>query len=377
MKEYLFRDVKPYALEVVDSNGSYLINKSGDKYLDLLAGWCVGNSGWKNAKILNHIKKFNGPTYVMMDFQYARWEVLAKKFVNLMPTDNYVCFKATGGTEAVEIAMKIARAHTKRKKFIAFKEAYHGQSLAALSLVKISEHEKHFGKLFEDFLQVTTTDWDKTTKEVVELISKGDIAAFISEPIILNLGVVIPPKSFFDEISKACKKNRTLLIMDEVASGFGRTGKMFGFEHFDIIPDIVTIAKGTSGGYGGIGATIAKDEIAKSMHFEFSNYSTYGWHPLSVEAAIANIDYIQQNNLIEKSKKSGKYLMDKLSSFSSPEGKGLCIGVPCKNKNIVMDCFSDKLIVGYYFDRILICPSLEISENEIDGAISIIKRHFK
>ena len=377
MKEYLFRDVGPYALEVVDSKGVYLIDKSGDKYLDLLAGWCVGNSGWKNTEILNQLKKFNGPTYVMMDFQYARWEVLAKKLVKLMPNDKYVCFKATGGTESVEIAMKIARAHTKRKKFIAFKEAYHGQSLAALSLVKISEHEKHFGKLFEDYLQVNTNDWDKTTKEVVELISNGDIAAFISEPIILNLGVIIPPKSFFDEVTKACKKNGTLLIMDEVASGFGRTGKMFGFEHFDIVPDIVTIAKGTSGGYGGIGATIVKDEIAESMRFEFSNYSTYGWHPLSVEAAIANIDYIQENNLIKKSEKSGEYFMKKLSEFSKPEGKGLCIGIPCKNKNITSDCFSDKVIIGYYFDRILICPSLEISEKEIDGAISIIKKHFK
>jgi len=377
MKEYLFRDVKPYSIEVIDSKGSYLIDKSGEKYLDLLAGWCVGNSGWKNKKILNQLKKFKGPTYVMMDFQYKRWEILAEKLVNLMPNDNYTCFKATGGTEAVEIAMKIARAHTKRKKFIAFKEAYHGQSLAALSLVKIPAHEKHFGKLFEDFLQVETNDWDKTTKETVELISKGDISAFICEPIILNLGVVIPPKSFFDEVAKACKENNTLLIMDEVASGFGRTGKMFGFEHFGIIPDIITIAKGTSGGYGGIGATIAKSEIAESMRFEFSNYSTYGWHPFSVETAIANIDYIQKNNLITKSEKIGNYFMKKLSEFSNPEGKGLCIGIPCKNKNITTDCFNDKLILGCYFNRILICPSLEISKKEIDKAISIIKKHFE
>ena len=375
-EEFLFRDAPPCPLEIVDSKGSYLIGKNGRKYLDFMAGWCVGNAGWKKKEILNAIMKFNGPEYVPPTYIYKRWEVLAEKIVSLLPKKEGACFRATGGTEANEIALKMSRAYNKRKKFLAFKGAYHGQSIACLSLVKIPQHESHFGRFSEDYMQIQAKDWKKTTEEAVKLIKGGEISAFISEPIICNLGVIVPPKDFFDEVLETCRATDTLFICDEVATGFGRTGKWFGFEHYGMDPDIITIAKGFSSGYAAIGAAIAKPKVAESMRFDFSNYSTFGWHPISVEAAISNIDYIIKKKLVDKANKSGKYLIKKLSDFSEPEGKGLCISIAEKRNGTEQRCLRDGLIVCSMEGRIVLFPPLDVSESEINKAVGIISKNI-
>lgn len=373
--EFLFRDSPPYPIEVKSSKGNYLISKDGRKYLDFMAGWCVGNAGWQRKEIVNTIKKFSGPTYVQPDFIYARWEELAKKLVSLMPASNYTCFKATGGTEAVEIALKTAKAHNKREKFIAFKDAYHGQSLTCLALVGIEDHEKNFGPFSKNFLRINTENWEETTNQAVGLIEKGDVCAFISEPIICNLGVIEPPKSFFQKVADACKKTSTVLISDEIATGFGRTGKMFGFEHYGIEPDIITCAKGLSSGYAPIGAVIAKKDVAEEMHFPFSNYSTFGWHPLAVEAALKNIEVIEKEKLVENSEKIGEYLKEKISGFSNVQGRGLCVGFEAQN-SFRDDCQKDCLIIVSLCNRAMLFPSLNVTKKEVDNAVKIMQKHI-
>ncbi len=379
-QEFLFRDSPPHPLEIVNSQGSYLIDKDGKKYLDFMAGWCVGNIGWKKQELHDALIKFNGPEYVSPSYIYKRWEHLAEKLVNLLPTKEGTCFRATGGTEANEIALKISRAYNKRKKFLAFKSAYHGQSLACLSLVKIPDHEKHFGTFSQDYIQITAKEgkeeWEKTTAQAVKLIETKEISAFICEPIICNLGVIIPPQSFFTTITNACKKTNTLFICDEVATGFGRTGKWFGFEHYNLNPDIITLAKGLSSGYAPIGATIAKPHVAESMRFDFSNYSTFGWHPISVEVTIANIDYITNKNLIQKANDHGKYLVKKLSSFCTPQGRGLCISFPEKRKGTEERCRKAGLIISTLGEKILLFPPLDISTEEINTAVEILRQEI-
>ncbi|MBI5390953.1 aspartate aminotransferase family protein [Candidatus Woesearchaeota archaeon] len=374
-KEFLFRDAPTIPLEIVDSGGRYIIDKDGKPYLDFTMGWCVGNAGWKKKAIINAVKGFQGPDYVQPNFLYKRWDILAEKLVCLLPHARGTCFRATGGTEANEIALKIARAYNKRKKFLAFKGAYHGQSLACLSLVRIPEHEEHFGTFSEDYLQISTGDWATATQEAVQCIGRGNISAFISEPFICNLGVLVPPQNFFDEVMEVCKKTNTLFICDEVATGFGRTGKWFGFEHYTLDPDIITIAKGFSSGYGAIGATIAKPEVAEAMRFEFSNYSTFGWHPLAVEAAIANINYLQKENLPSKAKESGVYLMKKLSAFCKPEGNGLCIGFNEPKKGTEIRCRKNGLMVSSINNRIVLFPALDVTKKEIDQATEILRKN--
>lgn len=375
-KEFLFRDSQPYPLEIVNSKGSYLIGRDGKKYLDFMAGWCVGNAGWKKKELLDAITKFKGPEYVPPSYIYERWEVLAEKIIDIMPKKEGTCFRATGGTEAVEIALKMSRAYNKRKKFLAFKGAYHGQSIACLSLVKIPHHEEHFGEFSEDYIQIQASDWEKTTEEAIRIIKSGEISAFISEPIICNLGVIVPPKSFFSSIEEVCKESNTLFICDEVATGFGRTGKWFGFGHYNLNPDIITIAKGFSSGYAAIGATIAKPNVAESMRFDFSNYSTFGWHPLSVEVAISNIDYIRKEKLVKKADENGKYIMGELSNFCEAEGKGLCIGFDEKRGGTELRCLKDGLILSSLDDRILLFPPLDVSKEEIDTAVGIIRKQY-
>ncbi|MFQ5647765.1 MAG: aspartate aminotransferase family protein [Candidatus Aenigmatarchaeota archaeon] len=375
-KEFLFRDAPPRPAEIENSEGSYLIGKGGKKYLDFMMGWCVGNAGWKKKEILDAIRRFDGPEYVPPTCIYKRWEHLAEKIANLLPGKDWTCFRATGGTEANEIALKMSRAYNKRKKFLAFKGAYHGQSIACLSLVKIPHHETHFGKFSEDYIQIQAKDWERTSEEAVKTIKGNKISAFISEPIICNLGVIVPPQDFFDRVLEACRETNTLFICDEVATGFGRTGKWFGLEHYSLKPDIVTIAKGFSSGYGVIGATVADPTIAESMRFDFSNYSTFGWHPLSVEAASSNIDYIRRENLVPKASESGKYLMKKLSDFCEPEGKGLCVGLDEKRKGADKRCLSDGLIVSSLEGRVALFPALDVSRDEINKAVEIIQKNI-
>jgi len=373
MTEPLFREIAPVPLDIASCNGSYVIDKRGKRYLDFMMGWCVGNAGWNKKVISDSMKKFSGPTYVAPTYKYSRWEVLAKKLVSLMPQKGYTCFRATGGTEAVELALKISKVYNRRNKFIAFDGAYHGQSLACLGLV--GTHEDKFGPYGESYIRLKLGDWEETTQKAVDAINEGDVSAFISEPIICNLGVIVPPVSFFKEVREACSKTDTLFIMDEVATGFGRTGKRFGFEHYDIKPDIVTIAKGFSSGYAPIGATIADARIAESMRFDFSNYSTFGWHPLAVELALANIQYIG-TRLIKNSEKMGTVLSDKLSEFCKPEGKGLCIGFDINNPNLESDCRNDGLLISGMGKRAVIFPALDIGKDEIEKAVKIIENNF-
>ena len=180
---------------------------------------------------------------------------------------------------------------TKRSQFVSLEGAYHGHSIAAMS-VGSSNYRKHFSNLLPNCHKLQAP-LDTNAADQLEIILKNnEIAALIMEPIVCNLGVEIPTQTFMQRADNLCKQYGALLIMDEVMTGFMRTGKMFASEHFDIAPDIICMAKGITGGYGALGATIVTDKIAKSLHKHFGFYSTFGWHPIAVEAATANIAYI-------------------------------------------------------------------------------------
>lgn len=370
MSEYLFRYSEP-KIRVASAKGTCVIAEDGKEYLDFKAGWCVGNAGWNNEEIMKAIREFNGPVFVNITEYYERWETLAEKLVSLMPNRNYTCFRGTGGTEAVELSLKIAKAYNRRKKFVAFNDAYHGQSFAAMALVGL--HEDRYGPYGNNYVRIGT-EWEKATKEALKAIRSENVCAFISEPIICNLGVIVPPKEFMREVREACSDTNTVFIMDEVMTGFGRTGKWFGFEHHKLEPDVITIAKGFSGGHGVISAAIAKKEIAESMDFYFSNASTFGWQPLSVEAAIANISYIEKKRLVEKSRENGEYFMKRLLEFTGVRGKGLCIAAKAKT-GTAAQCLEDGLIVGDLGKSILLCPPLEVTRKELDEAMEILQKN--
>jgi len=383
-KKYLGREGKPRALRIVRSKGAYIYDEKGKRYIDFVMGWCVGNIGWNVRQVVAHIKKFNGPTYVMPSYFYRGWETLAELLAKLAPGRLVKSFRATGGTEAVEIALQAAMAHTKRHKFISIEGSYHGHSIAAMS-VGSSDFRSWYRNLLPHCYKIRLPLNEAAAKKVVALLAKRDIAAFIIEPIICNLAVEIPSQAFITTVRKACRKYGTLFIADEVGTGFGRTGKMFASEHFKLDPDIMTVAKGVSGGYGALGAALMTKEVAQSFEFEFSYYSTFGWHPLSVEATIQNLRYLVKHRAVffRNAARLSAYFEKRLRAmrFKYPAEirvKGLAIGVIFSRDGygaeIIARCLKAGLLIADATSRsIVIYPPLNLDMTTAKKGLDILE----
>jgi len=381
-KKYLGRDVPPLPVEIVKADGFYLYSPKR-KYIDFLTGWNVGNIGWNIKEIKEKIQKFSGPNYVSPYYLYKPWIELAEILARITPAELTKSFRATGGTEAIEIALQTAMVHTARRQFVSIEGSYHGHSIGAMSIGS-SEFRKWYKNLLTTCHKIRPPLNAEAGKRVERILKKREIAAFISEPIICNLGVIIPDKEFFEIVQNVCKKYGTLLIIDEVATGFGRTGKLFACEHYNLEPDIICLGKAITGGYGALGATVMKEEIAKSMEFDFSFYSTFGWHPLNVEATIANIKFLLKNKFWENVTKMEKYFSQRLQkiNFKYPAEiriKGLAIGIEFKRKGyatwIVKRCLKNGLLIsdlGPYIFTIF--PALNINEKIAEEGLKILKK---
>jgi len=383
-KKYLGREGSPKPIVIKKAKGSYLYDDKNIKYIDFFVGWCVGNVGWNPNEIVKQIKKFDGPNYVPPGYYYQGWAELAEILAKISPGKLIKSFRATGGTEAVEIALQAAMSHTKRSKFISIEGSYHGHSIGAMS-IGASDFRTWYSNLLPGCHKINSPLDKKAAREVEKMLSKRDVAAFISEPIVCNLAVEIPTKEFFKIVQAACKKYGTLFIADEVATGFGRTGKLFACEHYDLKPDIMTIAKGATGGFGALGATLMTSQVAKSFEFDFSYYSTFGWHPLNVEATIANINYFlkRKEKLLDNTNKLGAYFEKRLKAMKfkiTPEIriKGLAIGLEFRKSEypsrIIDKCLSKGLLVANASGtNIVMFPSLNLSLKTAQAGLDIFK----
>ena len=384
-KKYLGREGDTLKLVIARTDGSYVYDDKGKKYIDLFMGWCVGNVGWSVPEITDEIKKFNGPTYVTPSYFYKEWVDLAELLAKITPGGLVKSFRATGGTEAVEIALQAAMSHTKRHKFISIEGSYHGHSIGAMS-VGSSRFREWYKNLLPNCYKIKAPLNENAAKEVEKLLSKRDIAAYISEPVICNIGLEIPDKKYYEIVQKACKKYGAVFISDEVATGFGRTGKMFASEHYNLRPDIMCLAKGLSGGYGAIGATIMTKEVAKSFEFDFSFYSTFGWHPLSVRAAILNLKYLVKNKtrLLNNANKSSKYIEKRLKNMkfrysAKIRVKGLAVCVDFDNPKYVADIISRSLQKGLMIadtgsTKLVMFPALDIDSKTLKEGLDIMEQ---
>lgn len=285
-RRYVARAEPPDGVQVARSEDSFVFDHHGKKYIDFTAGWCVGNLGWANDEIREAVRAFDGPAYVHPDHLYRPWAELAEALAEITPGELTKSYRATGGSEAVEIALQVAMAATGRAGFVCLKDCYHGNTLGGQSLAGDRET---YPNLLGHCHHVEPPLDDRAAERVERLLKGGQVAAFIMEPVVCNLGVVIPSKEFMTRVRGACREHGTLFVMDEVATGFGRTGRVFACEHFDVDPDVLCLAKAITGGYAPMGATVVTDEVAKAAGVGF--YSTYGWHPLSVAAALANLKY--------------------------------------------------------------------------------------
>jgi 4-aminobutyrate aminotransferase-like enzyme len=356
-------------LRVRRTEGSFVIDARGRKYIDFVAGWCVGNFGWGNRQLEQAIRHSKAPDYVYPQYGYRRWDELTELLAEITPGNLRKTFRATGGSEAVDIALQIARAYTGRRKFLSIEDAYHGNTIGTVEL----------GERIAPPLDAKAADKIETR------LKRRNVAAFLMEPIICNLGVLVPDADFMRRLSAMCKKYGTLLIMDEVACGFGRTGRLFASEYFDIEPDILCMAKAITGGYAPMGATITTARIAKAVEGEVEFWSTYGWHPLSVEAAIANIRWIMKNKraLLDHVNAMGELFRDRLTRVEFRKTpklsiKGLAIGIDLRDSDyaerIQAKCQREGLLIETQDAALTLFPPLNIGESIANKGLDILER---
>lgn len=382
--QFLGRDVPAVPIEVVKTQGSYVYDASGKRYVDFLMGWCVGNIGWGIPEVEKAIADFDGPDYLNPYYLYKPWADLAELLASIAPGKLTKTFRATGGTEAVEIAMQAAMSHTRRTKFISIEGAYHGHSLGALSVGK-TDYRKWYSNLLPDCYKVKPPLDIHTAREVETMLKKGDIAAYISEPIVCNLAIERPTKEYFDIVQKACKKYGTVFIIDEVATGFGRTGAMFACELYNIEPDILCLGKAITGGYGVLGATMMTEAVAKSMSFDFSFYSTFGWQPRNTAAALANLRYLlkHKRQILNNVAAQSEYFQKRLSTmnFKYPTKiriEGLAIGLESSEGGYLVDVSNRCLQTGLLMSELgpymaTLFPALTIDRKTAEEGLNIFE----
>jgi adenosylmethionine-8-amino-7-oxononanoate aminotransferase len=380
--QHLVRSSSDYDIELVSSDGSFITDANGKQYIDFMMGWCVGNFGWGNSRIMNAVKNYDGPAYVYPGFKYKPWDELASLLCEITPGNMSKCYRTTGGSESVDTALQIAAASTERKKFLSIEGCYHGNTIGPLS---VGASEAHKGlPVLKGCYKLSRPLDDKALKKVETQLKKKETAAVILEPVICNLGVDIPSIEFMKSLRKLCSQYGTLLILDEVATGFGRTGKLFATEHFNINPDILCISKAISGGYGGLGATLTTNAVASKVKDKVSVYSTYGWHPLSVQAALVNIRNILKNkiSLFNNITSVSQHFRTRLCQMDFKSGGelniiGLAIAVDLQKEKytekVRKKCQENGLILTSQESRLVMFPALTIDLATVEAGLQLLE----
>lgn len=369
----------PRLTEIVSAEGVYLYGPKGEKYLDLVSGFAVNNIGHRNPKVIQAIKdQLDKHLHVTVfgEFVQTPQVKLAEKLVSLLPQHLNSVFFINSGAEATEGAMKIAKRYTGRKEIIAAKKAYHGSTQGALSLIGNDEYRTAYAPLLPDisFIEFNNlSDIEKITDKT---------AAVILETVQGEAGIRVPEIHWIQAIRKRCDETGTLLILDEIQTGFGRTGKLFAFEHFGISPDILLIAKALGGGMP-IGAFIADKKVMDVITHNpmLGHITTFGGHPVCCAAALATIEVIEGNNLVdpilEKAELFKKYL--KHPAIKEVRGLGFMLCIQLDNFNQVESvskyCADKGIMIDWFLHcetALRLAPPLIISEQEIESACQVI-----
>ena len=349
-------------LEIVRAEGCWVYDSAGNRYLDAMAGlWCV-NVGYGRREIVDAVtEQMARLPYYPLTQSHPPAAQLAARLATLLPAGLRRVFFLNSGSEAVETALKMARQYARRAhpgenryKIISRHRAYHGFTMGALSATGQVARKRAFEPLVPGFLHVAppdhyrcahcsqapacTLDCADEFDRVIRMEGPDTVAAVILDPTIGGGGVFHAPDGYLERVREICDRYGVLLILDEVITGFGRTGKMFAFEHAGVRPDILTLAKGITSAYLPLAATVATDAIFDAFRSEtddaakFAQVSTFGGHPCSCAAGLANLEILTRERLWENSAGVGAYLADRLRALASPvigevRARGLLIGL--------------------------------------------------
>ncbi len=398
-------------VEVEEAEGCIVKDKSGKEYLDCYSGISVTNAGHRHPEVINAAKEQMDKYVHVCTYVYYVEPVadLAEKLAEVTPGRLEKSFFGNSGAEANEGAMRIAKKYTRKNEFIALRASFHGRTIGTLSITGNYARKRGGGPFLSGIAFAPTPycyrcpfgktypncnlECAKAVEDVFRFDTSDNVAAFIAEPVMGEGGIIPPPKEYFKEVKSILEKHGTLFIADEVQSGFGRTGKLFAIEHYEVEPDIMTLAKGIADGFP-ISAFITRKEIAEA--FEVGDHlSTFGGNPVSAKAALANLEVMLGDRLPEKAEETGKYLMDKLYALKEKHpligdvrGKGLMVGIELilDEKKTPADVVTGKvrsraldegLLIGkggVYGNVIRFQPPLVITKSQIDEAVTILDR---
>jgi len=396
------------------AKGATVTDMNGKQYIDCFAGISVVNAGHCNEKVIEAAKAQMDKLVHCCSYVYYCQPTadLAEKLASITPGRLQKTFFGNGGAEAIEGALRLAKQFTGKTEFIALQASFHGRSYATLSVTGNVARKRKGGPYmagctflptpycYRCFFELKYPQCHlrcaRALEDIIRFNTYDSVAAFMAEPVQGEGGIIVPPDDYFVEIGRILKKHGILLLIDEVQSGFGRTGKMFAIEHYGVEPDIMTMAKGIADGFP-LSAFIAREEIADAFK-PGDHLSTFGGNPVSCAAAVANIAYLEEEKVVEGAARKGGWLKDKLEQMKNKydkigevRGKGLMIGIELVSdrsskapaveeaKKVRDFCLGEGLLIGLggVFNNVLrIQPPLVITQDQLEQALSVLDRSF-
>ncbi|MBM7646254.1 putrescine aminotransferase [Scopulibacillus daqui] len=378
-----------------EDEGAVFRDTKGKEFIDCLGGYGVYLLGHRHPKVVkaveSQLKRYALHSQELVDPLRG---YLSKLVAEMTPGDLRYSYFVNCGTEANEMALKLARLHTGKKWFISTVGGFHGKTMGSLSATGKADFRKPYVPLIQQFQHVEYGDADAVEKAIRHLQAVGEtVAGVIVEPVQGEGGVNIPPSDYFPRLREICDQYDCLLIVDEVQTGMGRTGKLFGVDHYDVVPDIMTLAKAFGGGVMPIGAMVAREHLWEKMEENpfLLGSSTFGGNPLCCAGAIAGIKTILEENIPEQAAEKGEYILNKLKDIQArfPEimtdvrGIGLLIGMQFADNDLGFELakklFDDHILVGGTLNNarvIRIEPPAVISYEQIDTVLYAIEKHI-
>ncbi|MBL7138481.1 MAG: aspartate aminotransferase family protein [Bacteroidales bacterium] len=366
----------PLGLDISHAEGVWLTASDGKRYLDLVSGISVSNIGHRHPKVLEAIRdQLDKYLYLNVygEFIQSPQVRLAKQLADLLPSSLDSVYFVNSGSEAIEGAIKLAKRYTGNFEVIAFHNAYHGSTQGALSILGNEAMKNAFRPLIPDtrFLRFNNLD------DLKQITNKT--ACVVAETIQAEAGLILPEERFLVQLRKRCDETGALLVIDDVQMAFGRTGTFFSFEHYDVVPDILVLAKALGAGMP-LGAFIAPKTIMDTLASdpELGHITTFGGHPVSCAAALAGIEILLAGDLLRKVEAKGQQFEKTISGhpvIKSFRRKGLAMGcdlvAPGKRKALTEAALQNGIIIDWFLFRpatFRIAPPLTITAEEIEEA---------
>ncbi len=409
-----FQKIPYYPISFKSGNGAILYDYDNKEYIDFLASASSANIGHGNKEIADAVyEQMSRITqYASVYFPMREGIDLSKKILSLLGKENMRVAYSNSGSEAIDCAMKLAKAYTKRNKIISFREAYHGATYGAMSISAISLNMREkIGTLIPDIYHIGYPNCyrckyrksekcnefyclEELTTAFEQYIPPKEVAAIFIEPIAGDMGLVVPPKEYMKKLSKICKDNGIILVVDEIQQGVCRTGKWFSFENFGIDPDIIVLGKSIGGGLP-LGVTIANEKIMDSISAPAHVFTMSG-NSTVCTAAKKQLEIFERENMNKQVIEKGEYLMEKLKLLADKyeiigeiRGIGLSIGIElvnnkdAKEKNYIAaakissNCIENGLLLTFIGKSTLrIQPPLVITYKQLDKAVKILDEAF-